>query len=120
MVVVIMLHKGRQCCISNIQRSKTRTAVEINITSGQLTAHEKSGSYKSPSQNAHRSDNRPVRVIGEGLSNHTGRSDRETSERVQRDCGYKPDDPPREENQWQRHYNASPLWGLVRNWLCSK
>ena len=98
--------------------SKTCTAVErwaINIVSRQLTAHEESGSNESPGQYTHRSDDRPVRVIGEGLLNRARRGDCESSERVQRNCGDKRDDPPREENQWQRHHNASPLLCFVRD-----
>ena len=97
--------------------AKTRAAVEgwlINTITWPLAAHEESGSDKSPGQNTHRSNNRPVRVIGEGLFNGTRRGDRETSERVQRDCSDKCDDPPREENQGQGHHNTSPLLGFVQ------
>jgi hypothetical protein len=69
--------------------------------SGPLTAHEESGSNKSPSQNTHRPDYRPVRVISEGLFNRTGRGNSKTSERVQRNCGNKRNDSPRKENQRQ-------------------
>jgi len=96
--------------------AKTRTAVEerpINIMSKPLTAHEESGGNERPKQNTHSSNNRPVRVIGEGLFDRTGKGDREASERVQRNCGDKRDDPPCEENQWQRHHNASPLLDFV-------
>ena len=50
-----------------------------------------------------------MRVVGERLFDRTGRGDRETSERIQRDCSDEGDDPPCEENQRQGHYDASPL-----------
>lgn len=103
--------------------ARTRTAVEgqpIDIMNRPLTAHEESRGDERPSQNTHRSNNGPMRVIGEGLFNHTRRGDREASERVQRNCGDKRDDPPCEENQRQRHHNASPLLGFVNGRLARR
>lgn len=97
---------------------KTRTAVEgcsINMMAWRLATHEKSGSDKSPSQNAHRSNNRPMRVVGEGLFDRTRRGNRETSERIQRDCSDEGDDPPCEENQRQGHYDAPSLLAVFRS-----
>ena len=113
----MMMMKDNYVAYLTYKGGKARSAVgglSINIMTWPLAAHEESGSNKSPSQNAHRSNNRPVRVIGEGLFNHTGRGDRETSERIQRDCGDERDDPPCKEDQWQGHHNTSSLLGLVQ------
>jgi len=62
-----------------------RTAVgswRINMANGRSAAHKEGRSDERPSQNTHRSHNRPMCVIGEWLFDSAGGGDRETAERI--------------------------------------
>lgn len=88
--------KGNYDACLIYKEAETRTAVKtwpINI-SGPLAAHEEGGSDKSPSQKTHRSNHRPVGVIGERLFCRARGGNRKTSEGIQRNCSNKRDDPP--------------------------